>query len=579
MSANFFSGMFQPVVMNSAGTGIIPAAGYKAKFYEAGTAIPKTIYTDPGFLVPYASPSNIAFLDATGKALIYLGVGGYKLVLTDPNDVPVPGYTIDNIQAVGAFGTGFVNSFEELEAVNTSIFPYTYIGGYYEQGDGGHGMFYNALSSADPDGGYVQTSTFDTAKRWFRIPDESGDVRAAAFGFCGAGIKTDSLLAADTYASSNGLALRIGYYPELFTGSATLTSARVVFDLYGVLRSTEGDYSLTVAGAVEAGGWQIFRDFETVTLSNPTQESRVDWFGAVQSGTGAASLNPACFSQWKAAGAGLFVVPPGSWPHDGAFTPSTTAPTRFDGAILDGDGPAIGIPVGLFYPPANESRIRVGTLLVEDIDATQLDVDALIVNLNANVDGNITAENITAQNQLSGSSVVGDAVASASTITAQTDVIANRYLTAKAGNSGMTYNAGGVGQVAVGSGDCTLPANAVNTQWGVMRITCAGTTDSATPTIAVTVGGATVFSATLNVGAGGVFTYSITVTVIRTGAASSRSIGSVVASYVSAPTATAFANSQTAAITWANSNTISHSATGTNVKYLTMYELLPYDGT
>lgn len=368
MSQNFFSGMFQPVVLDSNGR-VIPAAGYKAKFYEAGTDIPKAIYTDPENLVPYPTPSNIAYLDATGKSLIYLGIGGYKLVLTDPNDVPVAGYTIDNIVGNGAFGTGFVNSFEDLKDVNTTIFPYVYIGGYYESGDGGHGMFYNKASVTPSDGGYVQDSDFDPTKKWFRIPDENGAVRSASFGAIGtATAMTNEMLAASAYANTNNLSLLVNRPVKL--GTMTMLPRWVEFVLNAKI-VPDGTATVTFRGVVSAPDWHIF-DTTGGTLNvvfSDQQVSNPYWFGAAPSTSYwavNAANNAAAFARWLAAGGGFFVLPPGNWPHAGVFTPSNTKPTRFDGQILDGAGPVVQVYRGQNYPGAY-SMIRVGRVATRTV--------------------------------------------------------------------------------------------------------------------------------------------------------------------------------------------------------------------
>ena len=322
-SENYLSGMFQPVVLNGDGF-ITVAAGYKAKFYAAGTDIPKTIYTDPALLTPYSSPSNIALLDETGKALIYLGVGGYKLVLTDPDDNPVAGYTIDNIIGIGSFGTGFVNSFAALKNVNTNIFPYTYIGGYFSPGDGGEGMFFNQPSEASADGGYIQDSDFDPTKRWFRIPDENGDVRAASFGYMASTgtIQTDQMLAADAYAGANGARLLIAGGTGAQIATMTFTTPVVSFAPGAVLKGTVDVPAIGFTGIVEGPVAQIFNRM-TVIFGNTALISRPEWFGAV-AGSGAGDQTTA-IDAWKAAGGGAYLVlPPGYWNYAnaGVFTSS-----------------------------------------------------------------------------------------------------------------------------------------------------------------------------------------------------------------------------------------------------------------
>jgi len=588
--ANFFSGMFQPVVLNSNGQ-ITVADGYKAKFYAAGTDIPKTIYTDSELLVPYASPANIAFLDDTGKALIYLGIGGYKLVLTDPNDVPVPGYTIDNIVGGGTtFGTGFVNSFADLVNVNTSIFPYTYIGGYYEPGDGGQGMFYNAVSASAADGGYIQDSNFDPTKKWFRIPDEDGDVRAASFGFIGSGDKTNNLLAANSYAASIGARIRIckdNSDTGRFISSVALTGPGIVFEAGSTLTKATGSFTLSIAGIVEAGEGNLFSSWGTsVTLTNPEQVSRPDWFGA-STDSGSEAGNATAFAAWKAAGAGYFIVPPGQWPHTGVFTPSTTVTTEFQGEILDGAGPTISIPIGVYYP--NGSKINAaditarrdvliqGSTTVADFYASTIEATGNITSDMAIIaDGQVRGQNVDADLDIT----AGDSITAGTTITAGGAITAGSFVQSKAGTGSQDFFASGSAAPVAGTGNPALPANSITTDGGHIKIIFSGTTTAANPVITVTVGGQTVFaeSAINNVTASP-YTYHGEVVVIRTGATTSFSTGFVCSDSTGVGTINSASDSRAAAITWANSNTITQSAGGTNVKTMTLFHIYPVTGT
>ena len=353
---SFTSPLFQPIVPMDGGTYSI-APGYKATFYAAGTTTPKTIYQNPGLSVPYPSPSWVAVLDDQGSALIYLGAGGYKLVLTTAGDVPVPGWTIDNIQGGSSFGTGFVNSFAELAAVNTTLNPYTYIGGYYEPGDGGEGMFYNVTSSDSADGGYIQTSTFDTTKRWFRIPDESGKVRTASFGAIGLSVNhTDSVLAADSYAATYGLTLLVNTPARV--NNMTFTAPSVEFVEGAFIRGWTAA-TVTFNGTVYGPDAIIFSHTIggglDVVLANASQQSNPYWFEASPDASGAENL--AAMTKWLAAGAGVFVVPGGDYTYTGTF-PTVDTPTLFYGTI---NGERQGIQFG-----ANDSVARFGSFTASD---------------------------------------------------------------------------------------------------------------------------------------------------------------------------------------------------------------------
>lgn len=592
---NFFSGIFQPIVLNEAGQ-VILAAGYKAKWYAAGTDIPKTIYTDADRLVPYPTPANIAFLDdTTGSALIYLGVGSYKLVLTDPNDVPVPNYTIDDIDGDVSFGTGFVNSFEALKDVNTNTFPYTYIGGYYAPGDGGEGMFYNATSAAALDGGYVQESDFDPTKRWFRIPDESGAVRAASFGYIPstAGDQSAEFSAAESYAASIGAALLIQKGSLATIGSQSFSVPILRFAPGAILTAGGGSALWGFGGTIiEAGNETIFDNAGTITLSE-SQTSNPYWFGGAPGNS--AGVNATAFAAWKAAGAGVYRVPAGAWPVTAPFTVSTTKPTILDGVILSGAGPSLQYGTGAWYPA--DSRIGVDTvsfgnnaLITADGGNGLQTADDWTVLGDIDVDGNSTVGGTgefggDVSSTGGGVFAQGGPVSSTQEVTAGTfvsagtSVTAGTFVQAKAGNSVTNYKAAGAGAVVRGTGSATLTASALTATDSYIRITCAGTTTSQSPTFTVTVGGQTVFSAnTLRAPSAGTYFYKIEVMVFRTGATTSYSVGSVDWDADSASAAeltiTSGTDTKTAAVTWANSNDIAHTVTsGTN--QLTMYEIYP----
>jgi hypothetical protein len=75
-----------------------PLAGAKLYSFEAGSAIPKALYGDPGGVAALPNP---ALTDASGQLLAYLiSDQSYKLDLFDANDVHQPGWPIDYVQAI-----------------------------------------------------------------------------------------------------------------------------------------------------------------------------------------------------------------------------------------------------------------------------------------------------------------------------------------------------------------------------------------------------------------------------------------------------------------------------------------------
>lgn len=70
-----------------------PASGWKAKFYDAGTLTPKTVYGDRQLLVGSSLGAEVTSRSdgfwAVGSTItpVFIGSGLYKLIITDENDV------------------------------------------------------------------------------------------------------------------------------------------------------------------------------------------------------------------------------------------------------------------------------------------------------------------------------------------------------------------------------------------------------------------------------------------------------------------------------------------------------------
>ena len=363
------SPVFRWFVPAQDGSGLVPAEGYKAKFYAAGTTTAKTIYEPDG--TPYPSPSNVATLNAEGYAEIWLGDGSYKLVVTDPDDAEV--YTLDNINGEGNFTSGFVDTViatddpptNGLAQVDTSANHFVWCAGYWQIGDGGHGFFWNETSSAPDDTGYVIASTFDPTKRWYRVPDEDNGVRAQSFGYVGTinDDFTDQLLAACAFCTSYNKTLKIGpgsdatidggfatldlYAPEfVFTAGSMLTAGTTV---------TEVHFHGRVSGTPE----QHFTGFQAM-FWDPQENAFPEWFGG---STGAD--NTTAFGKWFASlpNGGSFTLPPGTWPYNNTTAfPYPTVPFTLLGTIDATTGS--DIPPGVYFP-AN-SRFRLHKILFDE---------------------------------------------------------------------------------------------------------------------------------------------------------------------------------------------------------------------
>lgn len=349
MSVLMPSPVFRWFVPAQNGTGLVPAAGYKAKFYAAGTDIAKTIYELDGD--PYPSPSNEAELNAEGFAGILLGTGSYKLVVTDPDDAEV--YTQDNITGDGSFGTGFcatviatdfpqTNGLAQLSTANR----FTWCAGYWDVGDGGHGFFRNDVSSEPDDGGYVIASTYDPSRRWFRVPDEAGDVRAASFGYVGTRSSnlTNELLAAASYCQENNKRLLIGAGDAATFGvsgnSYSLYIPACHFEEGSLITGAAGVVDVRIYGTITGSASLHFVDIP-VLFATPQTLEYPQWFGAsLDEDDNTTALNKwfRCMGNPPESGS-AFVLPGGDWAvaDISAIDIPDTCPTILLGKINGGE--------------------------------------------------------------------------------------------------------------------------------------------------------------------------------------------------------------------------------------------------
>jgi hypothetical protein len=519
------SPVFRWFVPAQNGTGLVPAAGYKAKFYEAGTTTPKAIYDVDGTVYP--SPSNTATLNSEGYAGIKLGTGNYKLVVTTSADAPV--YTQDNIGGDNTFGTGFVATVMESEdseglaAANTSANQFVWCAGYWQIGDGGHGFFWNETSIAPDDGGYVIASTYDSNKRWYRVPDEDDAVRAASFGYIGTIEENfaDELLAAASYCSSFNKTLRIG--PG---DAATISDGGSEIHIYAPQIILEPGSMLTVEapttgimlhGIVTGTPEQHFTA-TTAKLANTQISNMPEWWGA-----SVGSDNTAAFAKWFAAldsGQGAFILPPGVWPYaDTTSFPYPTLPFIRYGTIDATTGS--DIPPGEYWPAA--SQIRVNQLLLAGgATLTSSGANAALVG-NLDITGTASATGAI-------TSTTGGISSQTASVSAATDVAAGTgaaegYLTGKAGLSPVRFRAPGTtyaynGSAATTSGTSetdllshTIEADTLVSGGDRLTIIAGGTMVTAASginrRIRIALGAQIVFDATIENNGGGTTTLTV----------------------------------------------------------------------
>ncbi len=599
----FVDPIFQVFVPAQNGIGLVPAAGYKAKFYEAGTDTAQEVYTDPELTTPYPSPSNIVTLDLNGQAsengLIYLKTAGYKMVITDPNDAPIENGTVDKIPgngAVGSFNCGFVATFADLVALNASIFSYAMIAGYSAAGDGGQGFFYLQTSGASADGGYIQNST-DGSKKWFRVPDEDGDVRAASFGYIGGSgtIQTTQLQTADSYAASIGARLRIGTGQDAFLATVmNFTAPYVKLAPNGAFKGTVlNPVAISFQGLFEGPDNTVFPDGHNIlsVSFSPYQISNPYWFGA--SPANDAATNDTAFASWVTAGGGAFTILPGTWLCTSALTLLGTfgnLPVNLLGVLVGDDdtfGPGFWYPetfrfqtflstnsryIGPYGPNAMQTDMDwlVGrdlqairdALVGRDITVTR----TIIGNENESLAGDLSAANVHA---LTGESTAGTNIRAGMSG-------GGGYLEAQAGTGSATFKAAGRIITVVGAGNGTLLSNTLINTNDAIRIVAQGTfTGVSDDTITVAIGSATLDLTAKNTNG---TKYRVEVDIFKT--ASSNTLFMIGTLYVNGETVSSThnvlgQNSGTDTVTLSSNQTISVTSSNTLTQQFLIADYFP----
>lgn len=485
------------------GVGLVPAAGYLLKYYDAGTDTPKAIYDGDGTVYP--SPSSVAILNSEGYAVasggavgVRFGAGNYKVRVCEPEVSPSPTggtavYTLDNLDGDSTFGTGFVDVVIDatgttgLKDAPTSSGTFVFCGGYQAIGDGGHGFFWNKTSSDADDGGYVIASVVDATKRWFRIQDESGDVRAASFGYIGTlsqNLNT-KFVAAASYANSHDLRLVVGPGNSATIGvngaDLAVHAPEIHLEPGAVLKAVSGAHNLQLYGIVTGYNEVHFSGWTGLVFNTPQVLSQPWWFGAAPT-----SENTAAFTAWLASQpvAGAFILPPGDWKltTGGSWPCGATQPILMYGRIVGVD--AVVVPTG--YYGTNDSQLRFFRLLFKNgvtLDSAaagkvlltgELDITGLLAVTGA----------ITATSDITGLNLVGTNSVTSNTNSIAGGTGAGKFL-ARTGTSIKQYGCGGEytqdvtaypssGTTLQDLGTASIVAHSLTTEGDRLRLTVGG---------------------------------------------------------------------------------------------------------
>ena len=213
----------------SAGDAVL--SGGQLWFYEVGTSTPKAVYADYEAITPLSNP---VILNAAGKATIFLGAGGYKVVLTDEFGAQI-GSPVDGVFGnVGAMAGGTVQTgvatFADLRDLpNPGEVVTVIVSGALAQGDGGGGVFtFDPGISTVDDGGIVIAPTFGVG-RWVR--SVSGNPSISWWGIKGLTTESDDIAIANAFAYCNAqnCSLIIDRHNVGLRADATFSGSRLIF--------------------------------------------------------------------------------------------------------------------------------------------------------------------------------------------------------------------------------------------------------------------------------------------------------------------------------------------------------------
>lgn len=264
-----------PFYLSDAGA---PLASGLLYTYDAGTSTPKTTYVDSAGLTANTNP---IVLDAAGRASIYLGEGGYKLVLKDSLGNTL--WTRDAINNAGLVGSyQVISTIADLKSLPGGVANFIQVVGYYAASDNAGGLFRwdSSSSTADNAGTIIQPNSAPATGRWIRV--YTGAVNVKWFGAKGDGITNDTAALNNliTVFTAAGAEMYFDAGTYLITSGVTVpASIRVKRHKLAKLTASSA-ISFTCTGPFQDIPSQFFAGSAVAVFnSRSTRYTRPEWFG------------------------------------------------------------------------------------------------------------------------------------------------------------------------------------------------------------------------------------------------------------------------------------------------------------
>lgn len=576
---------------NTSGVSLV---GWKLRFYEFQSDQPKTVYEDMERTVPACQP---VILNSNGEAILFAEDGDYTVRVYNTEDVLQRCY---DMQGAGGSNGSYlvVDTVQAMRELSAGSVSYVVVLGYSDPYDGCGGEFTWIPTAENLDDGVVwfAPTSFPAAGRYQRRNATALTTRMAG----DPGNLTSSFETLTRLAAATGDGDSVLFAPGTYTISASQTvnfpATASVSAEDGAKINTIDAASIVISGTFTAPVTEVFTGNLNVTFGDAQPLAFAEWFGALaDSGE---TDNTDAFLALFASGA-LLVSMPGKNGYSVSTDISASIPGNavFVAAsdLTFDTGPTILIHQGIFSAngTVDFANIKAGfveftTLAAINATITNLALTTLSGNIAYtgdlsqtgvyNLDGSIVATGPVSGNGLNSLDYIQAAgtIATATQMVAGTNITAaGGFVKAKAGASTRSFKAAGSGNIALGTGNATLEADALTATGDYIKVICSGVASVTTPTITVSVG-ATVGTFLLNSGGSGTPFYHAEVLVFRTGATSSFATGfaNVTPDSASGTAKSAAADQTAPSITWANPNTVSHTVSG-GTKALTMYEIYP----